>query len=300
MREARRQRTSVRSEGNHQSAGYALVLVLLGIALLSLIVVSALLVSTTSVHSTSLDLTRAQLECAADTAINEGILTLVDQRPAMRWPTDGTSRDIMINGLPVEVRIEGDAGKVALNSANQALLVGLLTATGLDHTTADILSDRILDWREPGPLKRLNGAKAEDYRAAGLPYGPRGGPFQSIDELKLVMGMTPDLYKQLESAITVYSVLPDPELQMAPPLVLKASGLDAATLAAIMIERSHGEIAPNGGNLAPNEINRIPGQPGTVFTIVARAQSENVSVTRTETILFTGNAKKPFWILAWH
>lgn len=74
--------------------------------------------------------------------------------------------------------------------------------------TAQTPADRILDWREPGIGKRLNGAKAEDYRAAGIVYGPRKAPFESVEEVKLVMGMTAQLFDALAPALTVYSQTP--------------------------------------------------------------------------------------------
>jgi len=110
--------------------------------------------------------------------------------------------------------------------------------------------------------------------------------------------MPPSLYAQLEPAITVYSILPGPELQAAPPIVLRASGLDNATVEAIMTARAQGEVAPNPDNPGPGGTVRIPGLPGTAFTITATAQSEGVIVTRTKTIRFTGNPEDPFWVMA--
>jgi general secretion pathway protein K len=179
------------------------------------------------------------------------------------------------------------------------LIFGLFVAAGLDQTSANTMADRVLDWREPGNLKRLNGAKAPDYAAAGLPYGPRDGPFQSISELRLVLGMSSALYNQIEPAITVYNVLPSPQPRTASPLVLQALGLNTATIEAIMAAREAGQVAPNAGGEAPNAAAQIPGLPGTVFTITALARLGGREVQRRETIRFTGNTKNPFWILAW-
>jgi general secretion pathway protein K len=240
-------------------AGYALVLVLVGIALLSLIVVSVLQISSRSVQDISADLARAQLADAADAGVSEAELSLVDLRPSMRWPIDGTPRYVTFDGVPVTIIVESESGKIDLNGANRDLIVGLFAAAGLDQTSANTMADRVMDWREPGNLKRLNGAKAPDYRAAELPYGPRDGPFQSISELQLVLGMTPTLYEK----------------------------------------RARGEIAPETGEQGPNAVVQIPGLPGTVFTILSQARFAERVVLRRETVLFTGNPKNPFWILAW-
>ena len=34
----------------------------------------------------------------------------------------------------------------------------------------------------------LNGAEDADYEAEGLPYGAKDGPFQSVEELRQVLG----------------------------------------------------------------------------------------------------------------
>jgi len=284
---------------NDPEAGYALVLVLVGISLLSLIVVSVLKISSRSVQDISANLARAKLACAADAGVSEAELSLVDLRPSMRWPIDGTPRYVKFDAVPVKIMVESESGKIDLNGANRDLIVGLFAAAGLDQTSANTMADRVLDWREFGNLKRLNGAKAPDYRAAGLPYGPRDGPFQSISELQLVLGMTPALYNELEPAITVYNELPSPQMQTASPLVLQAQGMGKASIEAVLSARARGEIAPETGEQGPNAVMQIPGLPGTVFTILSRARFAGRVVLRRETVLFTGNPKNPFWILAW-
>ena len=47
-----------------------------------------------------------------------------------------------------------------------------------------------------------------EYRAAGYAYGPRDGPFETVEELKLVMGMTPLLFEALAPVLTIYSQTP--------------------------------------------------------------------------------------------
>jgi general secretion pathway protein K len=44
-----------------------------------------------------------------------------------------------------------------------------------------------------------------EYLAAGSPYGAKDGPFDSVDELQLVAGMTRDLYRMLRPSLTVHS-----------------------------------------------------------------------------------------------
>src|SRR5262249_5217354 len=152
--------------------------------------------------------------------INIALLRLLDLSPARQPPVDGTPFTIDFAGRRVAMRAEDQAGKIDLNDAQEALLRRLLVAVGVDVLSADALVDKILDWREAGTGRRFNGAKAADYRDAGFAYGPRGGPFASVAELRLVMGVTPPLYARLVPSLTVYSQTPWVDPQFAPPDVL--------------------------------------------------------------------------------
>ena len=72
-----------------------------------------------------------------------------------------------------------------------------------------------------GANARDGGAKAPQYRAAGLPYGPPGTPFQSVDELADVLGMTPALFARLAPHLTVFTD-GDPDLSTRDPVVSSA------------------------------------------------------------------------------
>jgi general secretion pathway protein K len=281
-----------------RQSGFALVLVLVGVALLALMAETVLLLSSRAARQDSAFVSRAQLACTAQAGIALAIASLLDPHRDPAWRLDGAPHPLVFNGQPLRVSIAAEAGKVDLNGASPALLAALFSAAGLDAAAAQTLAARVLDWREPSPLKRLNGAKPADYRAAGLPYGPRLGPFQSISELNLVLGMTPDLYARVAPSITVYSVLPTPQLQSAPPLALAAAGLNPASIEAIMAARAQSQVAPSLG-LPPNlQPPQPPGLPNTVFTLTATASATAQTVTRTETIRLTGNPSDPIWILS--
>ena len=52
---------------------------------------------------------------------------------------------------------------------------------------------------------RPNGAEEAAYRAAGLPWGPKNAPFETVEELQQVLGMTADIYKRVAPSLTTYS-----------------------------------------------------------------------------------------------
>lgn len=77
------------------------------------------------------------------------------------------------------------ADRVQEGAARQILM-------GLPGMTEDI-ADAILDWIDPDPEPRQYGAEAEYYAALNPPYAPKNGPPETIEELLLVRGVTPQL-----------------------------------------------------------------------------------------------------------
>ena len=62
----------------------------------------------------------------------------------------------------------------------------------IPNMTAEIV-DSILDWMDPDDTKNPYGAESEDYEQMSPPYKAKNGPFETIDELLLVKGITPTL-----------------------------------------------------------------------------------------------------------
>ena len=191
--------------GSHWRGLMSLVTVLWGIALLSIVAMSFLSSGSASYRIARNSVEVAQVDAIAEAGVVRAVLSLLDSLPDGRWRTDGVARRLELGGIPVSVSIQDELGRIDINHADGTLLVRVFQAAGLDNQAASALVDKVLDWRDSNPLKRLNGADAQDYRVAGSSSLPRKGPFQSIDELKLVMGMTPDLFRRVEPALTVYS-----------------------------------------------------------------------------------------------
>lgn len=82
--------------------------------------------------------------------------------------------------------LEAEAAKVNLNTAD---LDTLLTLPGM---TAEIAA-AIVDWRDPDSEVTADGAESEHYLLLAEPYEPKNGPFETIEELLLVRGITPEV-----------------------------------------------------------------------------------------------------------
>jgi general secretion pathway protein K len=266
-----------------------LLSVLWGLALLAAIATSFISAGSTSYRLARNALEAAEVDVAAEAAMNRVVLGLLDPNPERRWRTDGVARLIEFDGTRMQVRVQDELGRIDLNNADGTLLVGLFKSIGLDAQAASALVDKILDWRDSSGLKRLNGAKDPEYRAAGFPYHPRNGPFQSVDELKLVMDMTPELFRRVETALTVYSGRPSFDPQVATPEALRALPTMDAQKVATLVGSRNGASATAGIPLI-----------GRAFAIRIDIERPAGVQHREAVVRLTDHPQQIFWLLSWN
>ena len=118
----------------------------------------------------------------------------LDQEEEERWLPDGTWHNGQYGAGTYAVRMIDEGGKISLYRPDEALLRRIFQNLGLDQDSQEALTDAILDWRDPDSLRRLHGAEAEYYLKKPVPYRPKNGPFDSVDELLLVRGVTRELF----------------------------------------------------------------------------------------------------------
>ena len=70
----------------------------------------------------------------------------------------------------------------------------IMTNLGVEGEARDIVVDSLLDWRDADDLYRLNGAENDYYQSLPEPYECKNGNLDSIEELLLVRGVTPELF----------------------------------------------------------------------------------------------------------
>ena len=165
----------------------------------------------TEINIVGNSVTRARLDAAATAGVHRAVLEIMKppQFPD-RWNVYGVPQAWTFQGVPMQVSLLDESAKIDINVGNEILIRGLLRSQGASEEEAAALMDAILDWRDPDTLKRLKGAEEADYAELGLPIKPANAPFQSIEELQLVVGMTPALYQRLAPWITIYSRQGDP------------------------------------------------------------------------------------------
>ena len=146
-----------------------------------------------------------------------------------------------------------------------------------------------MDWRTATPLKHLNGAKEQDYRASGSAIRPRNGPFQSVDELLEVMDMTPALFRRIEPALTVYSGHQFIDPQLAPREALLAlPNMTPDAVEAALAARTGPLLAADPASLR-----------GRAFTIRAEVEEASSTIAYEAAVRLTGDPAEPYWVLSW-
>lgn len=207
----------------NRQRGVALVLVMWVGVILTVVASSFILERRTETMVVMNSVALARAEAAANAGVSRAILEAYrTDNPPERWKRDGTPYEWQYNGVPLRVEMRDESAKIDINTASEALLRGLLLSTGLADEEATRLLDAIIDWRDADSLKRPSGAEESDYRAAGLAYRPGNAPFQATEELQLVLGMRPELFRRLAPSITVYSRQPGVNPQVASREVLLA------------------------------------------------------------------------------
>jgi general secretion pathway protein K len=163
----------------------------------------------------------AVTEAAADGAVYHAIFNLLGPSLEERWPLDGSVRELAIGDCRVMVRLYDEAARVNPNLASPALLEALLRVSGSDEAEARGLTDAIGEWVQGSITTQQAEQAIEKYRAAGLDYGPPAEPLETLDELKLVLGMTPDVFAAIRPHLSLFAPA-EPVLARADPVVRMA------------------------------------------------------------------------------
>jgi len=202
--------------------GFALLIVLWSLVLLALMLAIVTSGGRADLARASALRDSAQSEAAAEAAVQETIWNLLDGN-GDTWPIGGFHR-LREAGAVVDVQIIDDRGKVDINQSPPALMTALFSVLGMDHDHATDLGQEILDWHSQGPGADNDPSVSAPYREAGLGYGPPGEQFQSLEELRLLRGMTPQIYQAAKPFLTL-TLEQAPWVDFAPPEVVAAIAL---------------------------------------------------------------------------
>lgn len=276
----------------NRQRGVAFILVLWLLALLTILLGSFALVARTEALQSHHLFEGTRARYAAEAAINRAIYHLSIADPLQRWVPDGRAYDAEFEDATLKVEITDESGLIDLNVADTLTLSNLFVSHGMDQNEADALADAILDWRDTDDLVSPNGAEDPDYEAAGLTYGAKDMPFDTVSEVQQVLGMTPELFERVSPALTIYSGQPEPNPAFAPYEVLRARMGMTDELARQIIEARHAWDPALGGPppVLPDGT-PLMAQGGTgTYSIAARATLPNGVWTQLEATIRLGGA----------
>ena len=222
-------------------SGVALIIVLWVMTLLIVISLSFSVMARTEVYSTitfkEQIINKYLAEAGMQRAIMEIFFRNVNKNKQINFEgeelyrTDGTFYHGEIGNGYYKISINDESGKININTMTDSsgiILDNLLVNSGVEKETADTIVDSILDWKDADNLTRLHGAEDDYYMSLANPYKAKNANFDSLEELLLVKGVTPEiLYGNEEKPglinfITLYSNTSTININTAASEVLKA------------------------------------------------------------------------------
>lgn len=195
-----------------EKKGFTLIVVIWAMGLLAVLAAFVALSTKTQTKVTANRIQNAKARALANGAVELAGIKILS---SLVQSGNSGSANISYDGTPfrcrirkqavVQFRIQDEGGKLNLNTASETALAILIRGFGTNAQRAASLAAAIADFRDDDDFPRTNGAEVEDYRAAGLPYGPKNHWFQSVEELEQVLGFDEVLYRNLRPYLTVYA-----------------------------------------------------------------------------------------------
>ncbi len=264
-----------------RNAGFALLIVLWTLVLIGFLVLHLTASGRTEIKIANNLQSNAVAAAAADGGIAAAIFSLTAPQPNQRWPVDGPPHQLKIGNCRVVVRLENEAGRINPNLAQPVLLEALLRAAGADPAGAKQIAAAIADWTGTSSKPKSPDVLQAEYRAAGLDYAPPAAPFESLDELGRVLGLTPALYAALRPHLSLFAP-PEPDPAAADPVV-------AAALAQV---QQTTQAVPAAATAAPQDI--------AIVRIIAEAEGlGDARASRTAVVRVGSALPQGYVVLAW-
>lgn len=222
----------------HREGGFIIVAVLWILGALA-VLAGVFAVYVNQMLWASVDLNgRVQAEQLALGGLELALLQRLPSRPGIPPAVSGGRVAFKMGGADISVELRSENARIDLNAAPRETLVGLFTSLGASRPRAENIGDRIVAWRTPLAADASD-PEASLYRSAGKAYAPRHGPFQHVNEVGLVLGLTPELLQVALPNLTVYSGRPEINVREATPEVVAAlPGMTPEALHLLLDQRS--------------------------------------------------------------
>jgi len=149
----------------------------------------------------------------------------------------------------LNAKIEDEQGKLNLNDlavddtadAKEKKVLRFKRLFELLQINPDLV-DAIVDWVDKNEVQEPSGAESLYYQSLRPPYRTANAPLESLLELRLIKGMTPEIIEKLSKVVTVYPKeggVTVVNINTADPFVLQAldKGITQSMAAAIVQAR---------------------------------------------------------------
>lgn len=154
------------------------------------------------------------------------------------WAADESSASRPLGAGSFTMRLVDEERALNLNTLPADILLTLLLDVGqVPDDDARRLVDAIEDWRDPDDDARPEGAENFYYLGLSNAYEAKNGPFEHLDELLLVRGMTPAISARLVPLLTVHGS-GDVNINTAGREVLRILGLSDSGVSSILVDRA--------------------------------------------------------------
>ncbi len=301
-----------------RNRGVALIMVLWVLTLLALIAASFSSTTRTEVNLARNIVESTKAEALAEAGVHEAILGLNGDSGDEPWRVDRTVYAWRFAGGEIRVAIDDEGAKIDLNATQGQILRNLFLALELgdgrklELGEADALADAILDFRDPDDLIHTSGAEDGDYRSADLEHDAKDAPFEAVEELQQVYGMTREIYQLVAPALTVHARRRRPFTATALPLVQAAlvgglgdeTGREASPDSEADDEEDDNDVvALEDLSDVPQIIKKGPSPARSrvpVYTIHAEGRSAGGAVYALDAITrLTRDSERPYVFLGW-
>jgi general secretion pathway protein K len=286
--------------------GFALVLVLWVMSLLTIMAGSFALTMRRESSIVAGIKDNAGIVAIAEAGIAVAEMMLLHPDQNKRWRADGNIYEITFGDTKVRLRLLSEAGKIDINKAGQPLLQALMGQTQLEEKQQLKLIGAIMDWRDPDDLLNIEGAEKKEYKDAGLKYQPRNKPFQTVEELQMVLGMDEQVFNWLQPIITVYSGQAQVNPKLASAKVLSIlPGLDTDLVNTFIVNRLESDKTDMPVPEFPGSVlDGATTNPNDTVTIVSEALATDetealVVATVVKSDTAATSQSEPFKILKW-
>lgn len=149
---------------------------------------------------------RAGVQYALYYMVNAGALPaeVAEGQENIPWRVNVENPRVAFGDGAFQIHVGNESGRVNINMADANLLEMLFSGVELDEQEVEIIVDSIQDWRDIDSLHRIHGAESDYYERLPEPYSCGNSPFRAVEDLLLVRGVTPEIFKAVRDSITIY------------------------------------------------------------------------------------------------